>query len=241
MDKIKHFLRKWPRGYYIIQRIWHSFRRILETYILGTKLQELIWKTRHIYKGRRWAEEYLQSTGHPHRKQIVEAISSFYPFESVLEIGCNSGPNLILLSNKFPKVKFIGIDINKVAIATGKQYLNDMEINNIQLFEGKADKLNLLQDKSIDVVFTDAVLMFIGKDKIINVLKEMGRITRKGFILNEYHSTNPPAGNYEDGRWIYNHIELISQLYPSSQIKIQKSAFTGGGWDEYGTLIEVWL
>ncbi len=241
MNKIKNFLRKWTWGYTFFQKLWHGFREILEKHILGTKLQQLIWRTKHLYKGKRWAEDYQKSTDHPHRKQIVEAVSLFDPFESVLEIGCNSGPNLILLYEKFPNARFVGIDINKAAIDQGKRYVTEKKINNIEFFVKRAHKLNNLENKSIDVAFTDAVLLLIAKDQITNVLQEMERISRKGFILNEYHSPSLANGNYEKGRWVYNYVKLINQLFPSARVNVTKSAFTGGDWDKYGALVQVWL
>lgn len=241
LARIKRFLRKWPAFYEAVKNLWYGFRRILETYVFGTRIQEWIWRARHLYKGRDWAKDYLRSTDHPHRKQIIEAVWSFYPFETVLEVGCSSGPNLILLAQKFPDVHFIGIDINVSAIKTGKQYLRECNISNVSLFTGRADRLGRFKDKSVDIVFTDAVLMFVGKDKITGVLKEMGRIARKGLIFNEYNSPNLNFHKYDDGRWVYNFERVLRECFPSATLRFEKSTFTGGCWDEYGTLIKTIL
>lgn len=64
-------------------------------------------------------------------------------------------------------------------------------ISNVKLLEGKADTLGEFQDKSFDIVFTNALLIYIGPDEIREVVKEMIRITRKALILMELHSFKP--------------------------------------------------
>src|SRR4030042_2921121 len=135
--------------------------------IFGTKVDELFWKFRHIFD-RKWPESYIsqESINHPHRKFLIDKISVYYPFENILEIGCASGPNLYLLAKKFPEIKLYGIDISKKAIEVGKEYFKKENINNIFLSEGKAGELKKFGDKSIDVIFTDATLIYEGPDRI---------------------------------------------------------------------------
>lgn len=238
---VKRVLRQYPTLYRTLQHGWYGIRRRLETHILGNRLQEWIWQTRHLYKGRSWATEYLATIDHPHRQQLIDAVTSFAPFTSVLEIGCNSGPNLMLLSQRFPNAVFMGVDINKNAIKVGKRYIETHDIKNIQLRVGRADQLQDIEDKSIDVVFTDAVLMFVGPDRICQVMAEIRRIARRGFVTHEYHALSPPPGNYDGGRWVYNYEELIASCFPSATYRISKSMFSGGGWDQYGALVQVSL
>jgi hypothetical protein len=101
--------------------------------------------------------------------------------------------------------------------------------------------LTSIQSASVDVVLTDAVLMFIAPDRIQNVLAELGRVARKGLVLNEFHLAGETAGRFNGGRWVYDLVALIAQLFPQAQVHTRKSAFTGGAWDDYGTLVEVRL
>jgi SAM-dependent methyltransferase len=241
MLNVKSSLRRYPVLYRALQKGWHGLRRVVETHILGTRLQELLWRTRHLYKGRDWASGYLTTINHPHRQQLIGVIASFAPFANVLEVGCNSGPNLILLSEKFPEVTLIGVDINREAINVGKKYLDGRGIKNVQLRVGRADHLSDISSQSVDVVITDAILLLVGPDKIRQVLGEIHRIARKGFVAHEYHSASPPPGNYDGGRWVYNYEELIASCFPSAKYQISKSTSSGGGWDQYGALIRVSL
>ena len=111
----------------------------------------------------------------------------------------------------------------------------------------KADELKQFPDKSFDVVFTWAVLILIGPDKIKEVMKEMIRITRKRLILLEMHdkdiNRDPQGlGVYCNVYWKRDYVALLRQFipnYPGDKIHISKfpedmwSPGVGGG-----TLIE---
>ena len=66
MNTIKLFLKGWPLFYRKLQKIYYSFRRVIETHMPSIKIQEWIWKTQHIYEGSGWTNGYCESTSHPH-------------------------------------------------------------------------------------------------------------------------------------------------------------------------------
>ncbi|MDP2430849.1 MAG: hypothetical protein Q8O33_02340 [Pseudomonadota bacterium] len=73
-----------------------------------------------------------------------------------------------------------------------------------------------------------------------NVLTEISRIARKGIVLNEYHAVGPINGHFDGGRWVYDLVALLRETVPAhARIETRKSAFSGGLWDQYGTLITV--
>lgn len=212
----------------------------LERGIIGTRLQEWIWRSRHLYR-HGWALGYLGSVDHPHRNQIVEAVCSFSPVDSVLEVGCASGANLVCLRDRLLGTQLIGIDINRNAIETAKRHFAARRDKNIHLFAGRADRLTDIPNDSVDVVLIDAVLMFIAPDRIHDVVAELARVARQGLILNEYHCTGEKVGRFDGGLWVYDFVDLLAQHLPNARIQTRKSAFIGGAWDVYGTLIEVRL
>jgi SAM-dependent methyltransferase len=211
----------------------------LERGIVGTRLQEWVWRTRHLYR-RNWAEGYLDTVEHPHRAQIVEAVADFAPIDSILEIGCASGANLVRLRARFTEVRLLGIDINRRAIATADSHFGRQGDSNVSFSVGRADHLDL-PDASVDVVLTDAVLMFVAPDRIGKVLNEMCRVARKGLVLIDYHCPGADNGHFKGGRWVYDLVALLRRQLPIAEIKISKSNFSGGAWDQFGTLIEVRL
>jgi ubiquinone/menaquinone biosynthesis C-methylase UbiE len=195
--------------------------------------------------GSDWAKGHIETLNHPHRPLLAEKILSYAPLQSVLEIGCNAGPNLYLLAQKLPQAELHGIDINPKAIEVGKAWLKQAGISNVRLSIARADRLERFADKSVDLVFSDATLIYIGPDKICNVIKEMARIARKALIFNEWHQDNEKNGLYYDGHWVYDYKTLISDCLSSPRqpkvSKIPEDLWGGGGWGEFGAIIEVSL
>jgi SAM-dependent methyltransferase len=146
------------------------------------------WATRHLHD-KNWAENYWKSRDDPHRPFVVEKISKYSPIKSVLEIGCASGPNLYLIAKKFPKASIRGIDISPVAVQKGNTWFRQEGFSNVKLEVGKAQDLKRFADKTFDVVFTDAALIYISPDEIKQIIEEMLRIGRV-IILNEWHTFN---------------------------------------------------
>lgn len=224
MKKIKHLLR--------------SIKRIADK-ILGTFADEIYWKMR----SGSWAEKYLgsESLNHPHRKLLIDKIERHYPFSSLLEVGCASGPNLYLVAKKFPPVKLYGTDINKGAIHFAQKWLKLHGIKSFILSQRRAEDLHDFKDESIDIVLTDATLICIGQDKIGAVMKELFRVAKNALIFVEWHSENYNLSFYND-RWIHNFSLLCLPL----KGKIEKIEFTkipdgmwGAEWGKHGYIIEV--
>lgn len=218
---------------------WHCLCRIAET-LLGTKFNELFWRFCHVFK-RGWAEGYIskRSFSHPHRQLLVEKISANAPFTNVLEIGCASGPNLYLLAKRFPNARFVGLDINPEAIRQGNLFFAQQGMHNVSLFEGKADEIKC-PNKSFDIVFTDAVLLCIGPDKIKKVTTEIQRVTKKAIIMVEHHSEQESDfGSHMERWWLRNYTKLFQPF--SGQIDTTKipPEIWGGNWGKFGYIIEV--
>lgn len=260
-EQLKDILEKSPVFHSIIENGYLysrlSFLR-LKAFFLGSQVMEREWATRHLSKCERerddwgkgrddWIESYRDSWDHPHRPFLIEKISKFSP-NTILEIGCNCGPNLYMLAKKFPNAEIRGIDINSMAVQKGNEWLAQEGITNVKLLEGKADELAQFPDKSVDVVFTDAVLIYVGPDKIKKVIKAMIRITRQALILMEWHSFEPERkdpnglGVYHLGCWKRDYVALLKQFVPEEQIQVAKitaDIWPEKNWEEVGAVIEV--
>ena len=253
-ERLKHLLEKTPALYrFIVKGYTYSALRFryLKYLVLGTKKMEKEWATRHLREGERerddWDKGYRDSLNHPHRSFLVETISKFNP-PSILEIGCNCGPNLYLLAKKFSDAEIIGIDINPMSVQKGNEWFTQKGISNVRLSVGKADELDQFQDKSFDVVFTDAVLIYIGPDKIKEVMKNVIRSTRQALIFMEWHSFEPERndpkglGIYYLGCWKRAYVALLKQFVPEEKIhvtKITEDIWPDKNWKELGAVIEV--
>ena len=262
-ERLKHLLKKMPalhrfasKGYTYTMLRYRYMRYLL----LGTKTMEREWATRHLREGGRerddwgkgsddWIMGYRDSLNHPHRSFLVETISRFNP-SSILEIGCNCGPNLYLLAKKIPDAKIIGIDINPMAVQKGNEWLTQKGVSNVRLSIGKADELNQFQNNSFDIVFTDAVLIYIGPDKINNVISEMVRIASHALVLLEWQSYEPERNNqrglgvYYKDLWKRDYVALMKQFVHEEQIRVTKiteDIWPEKNWQEVGAVIEVSL
>ena len=186
---------------------------------------------------------------HPHRQLFLEKIGAFQPIYSILEVGCGYGPNLYLLAQKFPKIELMGLDINPLSIQEGNKLLMKEKISNVKLSIGKVDELNKFQDKSFDIVFTDALLIYVAPDKIKKVIQEMLRITRRALILVEWHykeqnKDSQGLGVYHLGCWKRNYVNLLKQFVPENKIhitKISKELWPAEDWGKMGYVIETIL
>lgn len=226
---------------------YYGLRRVLEMHVVGSAAQEWLWKTRHLYKGSQWAHSYRETIHHPHRRLLLAAIADFAPLHDILEVGCNAGPNLYLLAQSFPAARLNGLDINPRAIEVGQRWLREAAVCNVELAVGKADDLSRFGDRSMDLVFTDALLMYIGPDKIGKVLDEMLRVTRKGLVCVEWHrpATDTAASSYYyDAHWVHSFDALLSQRVPQATFRITRlpyEAFGDAGWGQFGAIVTVRL
>ncbi|MEK7403978.1 MAG: class I SAM-dependent methyltransferase, partial [Acidobacteriota bacterium] len=147
-----------PRTYSALRRVYYEGLRVAEWHLFGSKLQELRWRMHRVYE---------DSHGDPHRAFLTERIGRFAPFESILEVGCSCGSNLVALALAYPDVKLYGVDISARAIRAAKRALARKDADGTAaLFVGRADDLHGFADKSVDIVLTDATLMYVGPDRI---------------------------------------------------------------------------
>ena len=176
----------------------------------GNKSNELFWKFRHFFDRSNWPEKYIseESINSPHRKLLMDAILKYAPFENILEIGRASGPNLYLLALKFPEAKIYGSDISKNAIGFGKKWFEEQNIKNVKIFQSYAENsFKDYPDKSIDVIITDAALIYLNSNKLEKMIKEMLRVGRKALVFNEQHTD--AILPVSDGHWIHDYKNLL--------------------------------
>jgi ubiquinone/menaquinone biosynthesis C-methylase UbiE len=239
----------------MLKSLFHHLKIVL----FGTKEYEKEWQDRHEFapdsgdwgeKYIDWVKGYWNSVDHPHREYLVQAIVDLNP-SSLLEVGCNCGPNLRMLAERLPRSRLIGIDINRESIEKGNGWMNAEGITNVHLEVGNADDLSRYPDRSFDIVFTDAVLIYIGPDKIEDVLQGFVRVARKNIVLCELDISPSPVSETWDqkgkfifrrGLWAHNFVSLFRCLVPNMPIKITRipiDLWDDEIWRKYGALIEM--
>jgi ubiquinone/menaquinone biosynthesis C-methylase UbiE len=195
----------------------------------STQQHKDFWKNRKID----WAQAYCNLDDpkdtilHPHRNLIISKLSEI-KFNSLLEIGCASGANLLRVVHAFPKVRVGGIDINKDAIDSAKKILPISAVLDVGSFEDM-----YFNDKSTDVVLSDMALIYIAPREIKKALSEVARISRGEVILCEFHSSNFLKRLYlrwKTGYNAYNYKTLLKRLgfQDVTLYKLQEKDWPGG-------------
>ena len=238
---IKRWLQKLPGLYRVLHRSYYAALYWVERHVLGSRLHELLW--------RMWRSE---GTGqclpeHPHRGFLMTHLARFAPLGSLLEVGCNGGPNLVVLRREYPGVRLYGVDISPRAIRTARAVLERERIVDASVFVGRADDLGLFADHSVDVALTDATLMYVGPDKIARAIAELVRVARKGLVLNEWHLFEPPQSGLHAywyyAHWVHDYRALLIRVPGVTGVRVRRVPVglwgPGGGWEAYGAVVEV--
>ena len=242
-QRVAQTIKRWPVLYNLTSKLYFTlqFDHLLEL-LIGTRAREKRWAGRSI------AEGYWKNRNLPSKHFLAERITAFAPINTILEVGCASGPSLYLLAKKFPQAHIVGIDINQEAVEYGNTQFAQEGISNVKLIAGRADALEEFPDKAFDVVFTNAILIYIGPDKIKNVMQGMIRVARKVLVLMELHCFEPdtkdPLGHgiYRYGNWVRDYAALLKQFVPEEQIRVTKipeDVWPAEPWKELGAVIEV--
>ena len=223
-------------GLYVWLQRWYYAGLFALERAVGSTLHEWAWRMRGI-------TEPVQAALHPHRAVLLEAVRRFAPIDSVLEVGCHTGANLLVLARAFPQAVLSGVDVNPRAIAVGRRVLTRAGAGRVRLEVGRADDLRRLPDRSVDVVITDATLMYVGPDKIDSALAELVRVGRRAVICNEWHlaqgAPGPPS-RWHDMHWLHDYGRLLASQPRVAAVRTEQlpaGLYGPGDWDRYGTVI----
>lgn len=189
------------------------------------------WKNRQID----WQTQYFDTHGHPHRELILQEMAKFR-FGSVYEVGCGGGANLLRIVFGFPGVQIGGSDINADAIEVARKNLPGAHLD-----VAPAHKI-FMSDKSIDLTLTDALLIYIGRDKIAQTLNEIRRVTRRNVVFCEFHSKSfwqRTKLSLTTGYKIYDYTNLLEK-HGFSDVEVRKipaKLWPDTTWAEHGYIV----
>lgn len=117
-------------------------------------------------------------TTYKHRSLLVDILKQHQPFDSLLDVGCGNGTDLVLIHHALPKVELTGFDVSP-------ENIQEADSRGLPATLYQADlqaKLKEIPNKSFDIVFTNGVMMYNPKE----FLRELPRIARKAIILSEH-------------------------------------------------------
>lgn len=183
-----------------------------------------LWRTKHTSK-ENWTEDYFDSWKRPYRNEFIKRLKN-YQFETLMDLGCNSAPNLKALIEAGITGEFSGIDINEQAIAYGKKMLPDVNLEVRSLYDTDTTK-------KFDVVISSAVLQHIPPNEIHEVLDSIFKIAKKRIIILDLHTFHPLAKDIPEhnkqywDRWARDWWGLMQTYIPKEKISISELPFGG--------------
>jgi pseudaminic acid biosynthesis-associated methylase len=121
--------------------------------------------------------------------KILSSVLNPYP-ESVLEVGCNIGRNLMVLQNYINDLH--AVEPNSRACRAVRE---NKELETVTLHESDGFALPY-PDNSIDMVFTSGVLIHIAPGDLKKMMREIYRVAKHYIVCIEYFSHEPEEVQY---------------------------------------------
>lgn len=147
-------------------------------------------RTHHIHTGPRLAErlgypaELLRGVPGAALASFCGAANPFelgaaHPGEVVLDIGCGSGTDLLILARQIgPTGRAIGVDFCEEMAKTAEEAARKSKLDNVEIRRCEATAL-AVDDESVDVVVANGVVNHVCPDKLA-VMQEVARVLRPG-------------------------------------------------------------
>lgn len=194
------------------------------------------WKTRNA----RDAAHYWHERGAGYRALLASMLHQVAPFESLLEIGCHSGPNLWAIRQQFPAPHLMGLEPSEPCAAFGlaactKDAIARMTADAKRAYEarvpeeGEMPSVGIdffvgcapdgLQDfKDIDVVLTCYTLAYLPLDACAETLRRACELAKKAIVLAEpMHDSGQPEALIRSGdlpTWRRNYADWFRTSRP---------------------------
>ena len=133
------------------------------------------------------------------------------PFDSLLDVGCGTGPVVELLAKKYPEKHFIGLDITPAMIEVAQS----KGLSNAEFMVGDAENLPFGDGRFDAVLCSNSFHHYPHPERFFS---EAARVLRPGgrLILRDYTSNDFVV-------WLMNNIELpLARLMGHGDVRISK-------------------
>lgn len=157
--------------------------------------------------------------------QAMKTLEDSNKISTVLEVGCGNGHNLIGLTERFPSIKFTGVDYSEGMIENAKHLKADYKLNNIEYYTGNILKLEENQnlEKKYDLVFTNRCIINLNTLELQfeGLLNLSNKVDKNGYILLVENSTKT-HGNQNHARHL---LGLEKRIVDSYNLFIDEEKF----------------
>ncbi|HKL51507.1 MAG TPA: class I SAM-dependent methyltransferase [Wenzhouxiangellaceae bacterium] len=148
-------------------------------------------------KGGRWNKREFFQTGKNEIRQLIESLARMEmtpTFGTALDFGCGTGRLSAALAGSFDRV--VAVDISRAMLARARA--ETAELGNIEFVHNAVDDLSMLEDASVDLIYSNIVLQHIPFDSQKNYVKEFARVLAPGgaavFQAPGAHDLSSPIG-----------------------------------------------
>lgn len=120
------------------------------------------------------------------------------PGERILEVGCGTGRNLVILARKYPDALFFGLDASSEMLRTAQAQIDSQKLTNITLKTALADDFHYREtfelEEPFDTIFFSYSISMIPtwEASIANTLKNL-KSARSMYIVDFYDQQDLPG------------------------------------------------
>lgn len=194
----------------------------MSTSLMPTELLKDAWQHQEtVYPDQWWYKKYWESTDGSHRDAIILALERVGEFSSVLEVGCNTGPNLRRIHMRWPRADLMGMDIHSGAINYGRARAKE-EGWYWTGYAGDLRDLGLLGADIADVVLSCYSLAYLDPRDIVQAVKDLYGMARKALVIAEPMVPQGEPIKYAGPRpgvvpeYHHPYLDLLATLGPKS-------------------------
>ena len=175
--------------------------------------------SRHLQE---WEQYYLDNWGQSKLAMNERFLSHLDRDARILEVGCNTGMQLLgLQANGFKNL--YGVEIQPYAAEKAKEYTR-----HVNIVQGSAFDLPF-RDGFFEVVGTNGVLIHISPDDLPRVMAEMMRCSSRYIWGFEYYTPDITTIKYRDNvgyAWKGDYARLFQEQFPGQLRLVQQEFFS---------------
>lgn len=178
-----------------------------------------------------WNKQYVEKYGVSRLKMNDEFLRDLPKNLRVLEVGCNTGQQLIALHQQGFK-NIAGIELQFYAA----KHARDRAIR-IPILQGSGFEIPF-KTSSFDLVFTSGVLIHIAPDDLSIIMSEIYRCTSRFIWGFEYYADNMTEINYRGNSsvlWKTDHASMFMRIFPDLTL-IKKRFYPYINGNEHGNV-----
>ena len=103
----------------------------------------------------------------------------------VLELGCGNGSNLMAHAFSLPDSEFVGVDLAQTHIDEGNQFIADLDLTNIKLYQMDVMKMSVKDFGKFDYIIAHGLFSWVPdfvRDRVLQIYDEMLAPNGIGYI-----------------------------------------------------------